>query len=215
MERAIELVMEELGSTHDSECIRNWYFSYLQRKESPKSKFKDVLSIIKADIEDIKVLESTVMLFEISQETADEISLKDVAHSYENSMEIISILSLYNSIFPIIQRCIRNESVGSRVSDLYNEVSMHLNGPREGSREVLEGRRRFFFDFYIPVEIYFMSVGKNYEMKEKEKKFVEMYLTKKKLDKKGLAYGDKFYEEMSCGDEKVSKALKFLFEEVY
>lgn len=215
MQKAIELVTSELRSTHDSEAVERWYLSYLERKACPESMFGDVLSITVPGIESPDILKSTAILFEVSQKAADEMSLKSVSHSYEDSMEIISIFTIYNSIFPIIERQIKDKILGSKVVDVYNDASMHLNGPREGTQEILEGRRRFFFDFYIPVKIYLMCKGKNHKMKDKEKKFVMMYLAKKRGDGWSEVYARQFYEEMSDGEEKVHKALEFLFSKAY
>ncbi|AFN83204.1 hypothetical protein EROM_061120 [Encephalitozoon romaleae SJ-2008] len=215
MQKAIELVTSEIRSTHDSEAIERWYLSYLERKACPESMFGDVLSITMPDIESSDILKSTAMLFEASQKATDEMSLRSISHSYENSMEIISIFTIYNSIFPIIERHIKDKILGSKVVDVYNDASMHLNGPREGTQEILEGRRRFFFDFYIPVKIYLVCTGKSHEIKDKEKKFVMMYLAKKRGDGWCEAHTNQFYEEMSNGEEKVRKALEFLFSKAY
>ncbi|KAG5860110.1 hypothetical protein KMI_03g05610 [Encephalitozoon hellem] len=215
MQKAIELVTTELRSTHDSEAIERWYISYLKEKEHPKSMFRDVLSITMPDIESSDVLESTAMLFEMSQKAADEMSLKDVDHSYEYSMEVISIFTVYNLIFPIIEKHVKDKTLGSRILGIYNDASMHMNRPRKGSLAVLEGRRRFFFDLYIPVMIYFICTGRNCDMKDKEEEFVRMYLMKRKGSERNGACIDQFCKKMSCGEEKVHEALEFLFCKAY
>ncbi|KMV66011.1 hypothetical protein M970_061110 [Encephalitozoon cuniculi EcunIII-L] len=215
MQKAKDLFMEEVRSVHDSDIVKRWYSSYLEGKACSKSRFKDVLSIIMPSVEDMEILESTAVLFEISQEVADGMSLKDTEHSYENSMEIISIFALYSSIFSIIQRYIRDKDLGSRIADLYSDVSMRLNVPGDGTWGDLEGRRRFFFDFYLPVKIYSAFARKDWEMRGREEEFARMYSSRRRGRDWDGTRMDRFYEEMSCGDGKVCKALRFLFDEAY
>lgn len=215
MQTAIDLLVSELRSTHGSDAVECWYRSYLEKMPCPRSRFADVLSIVMPGTGSSDVLRSITMLFEGAQEAVDAMSLGTADHSYEQAMEIISAITVYSSVFPIIERHVEDKALGQRIADIYSDASMHLNAPRDGTCEALEGRRRFFFDFHLPVQVGLACVGRSLATMEKEEDFVRMYLAMRGGQREDKEAMQAFYEDVSCGVPEVQRALRLLFEKAY
>lgn len=220
-DRAIDLLLEEVETMYASGPVRDWYVSYMRNRLPSGNHFGDILALLGVDVENTEVLTAVALLFEMSQEAADVRSLEAVDTSYELSMEIISIFTLHNSIFSIIEKRIPDIPLRNRLVDVFNDISLHLNAPRdEETRDVLEGRRRFFLDLYLPLKICVVDVG------ECETDFVEMYLIKKGSRESGTwksvggttdTQGDfrMLYDKIAGRSRSAEKVLDFLFNAVY
>lgn len=192
----------------------------------PRNKLRDVLDLLGVKIDCTETLVNATSLLEVSQEVSDSKSIQAFDNSYETAMEVISLFTIYSSIFPIIETHISDASLRKKLMALYNDVTFRLNAPREDeASDVLEGRRRFFFDFYLPLQISSICNEKSINIDE-EVDFVRMYLIRKGRDESVACvtldgkYGtqDTFnllYGRMSVKDEDVGVVLNFLFNEVY
>lgn len=171
-----DLFLEELASTCNSGHVRTWYASYINNVH-PTSAFARVLALL-GHTDGIDVLAAAASLFEAAQQAADSMSILPVHPSYSTSMDIISMFTLHSAAFPIMERHLP-ASIRDTAVDIYNEATFHLNAPRDPeSQDILEARRRFFFDLYLPLQIHHRGTMPLLAL---EQDFVRMYITRQPL----------------------------------
>jgi hypothetical protein len=227
-----DLFLEQLEKYHDAEDVRDWYISYFAANKFPRCELESVLDVLGAEIEEKEILVSVTDMFNMSQERTDELALQEVAASYQRSMEVISTFTLYSSIYPILHSRIRDTGFRNALVELYNDVSFRMNAPRsEEGAEVLEARRRFYFDFYLPLQMHFISRKENFSISSDfETDFVELYLIRlsgEELRKRtwgplrsmDISSANEVFcdvlDRMAGTHEAVCKVLNFLFNERY
>jgi hypothetical protein len=230
MEETADLFFEQLKKFHDAKDVRDWYAKYFAENAFPRCEFRSVLGLLGSDPEEKDLLVFVTDIFHMSQEKTDDLSLQEVKASYERSMDIISAFTLYSSIYPMMHEHVRDRDLRKELAELYNDVSFHLNAPRaEEGPEVLEARRRFYFDLYLPLQVHFIFSKDEFRISNGlEEDFIRLYLIKSGgLD--GERLGSPMPTGLPCSSgvfcailnrmadlhEAVSKVLDFLFNEKY